>query len=124
MKKLSNVKIEEETAMKHQSAADETTHESVNQSSEVVPLPEVSRLIAKNLPGKGKNKWTEERIRAFFGKFGKITDVKMKVNEKTGACRFVFIGFEEAKCCKMAIDKLNGTFLQGTKLMVNFLLKI
>ena len=77
-----------------------------------------SRLIAKNLPGTGKKKWDEERIRNYFGKFGKITDVKLKLNEKTGACRFAFIGYEDPKCCQMAIEKLNGSFLHGTKLQV------
>lgn len=78
-----------------------------------------TRLIAKNLPSAGKkNKWDEEKLRSFFGKFGKITDVKFKVNEHTGACRFVFVGFEEANCCQSAIEKLNGTFYRGTKLQV------
>lgn len=77
-----------------------------------------SRLIAKNLPGTGKKKWDEQRIRNYFGKFGKITDVKLKLNEKTGACRFAFIGYEDPKCCQIAIEKLNGSFLHGTKLQV------
>jgi RNA recognition motif-containing protein len=78
-----------------------------------------SRLFVKNLSGGGRKKgWNEQKLRLLFEKFGAITDIKLKINEKTGTLKFAFVGFEDSANCKAAFEKLNGTFLRGKKLEV------
>lgn len=76
-----------------------------------------SRLFIKNLAG-GKKGWNEQKLRQLFEKHGTITDIKLKINEKSGAIKFAFVGFEDSSSCSSAFEKLNGTFLRGKKLEV------
>uniref|UniRef100_A0A914KYR3 RRM domain-containing protein n=1 Tax=Meloidogyne incognita TaxID=6306 RepID=A0A914KYR3_MELIC len=75
---------------------------------------ECSRLFVKNLSGGGKKKgWNEQKLRQLFEKFGAITDIKLKINDKSGAIKFAFVGFENSSSCQTAFEKLNGTFFEG-----------
>nr|CAD2133471.1 unnamed protein product [Meloidogyne enterolobii] len=81
---------------------------------------ECSRLFVKNLSGGGKKKgWNEQKLRQLFEKFGAITDIKLKINDKSGAIKFAFVGFENSSSCQTAFEKLNGTFLRGKKLEID-----
>lgn len=73
----------------------------------------MSRLIVKNLP---KN-ISEDRIRKVFGERGDITDVQLKY--KDGKFRqFGFVGFQDEKSAKVAVDLLDGTYIGTTKIKV------
>ncbi|KAL7078468.1 hypothetical protein ACQ4LE_002674 [Meloidogyne hapla] len=80
---------------------------------------ECSRLFVKNLSGGKKKGWNEQKLRQLFEKYGAITDVKLKINDKSGTIKFAFVGFEDSASCKAAFDKLNGTFLKGKKLEID-----
>ena len=75
---------------------------------------EQSRLIVKNLPAK----FTEEKLRELFRKFGIITDASLKYTTSGKFRRFAFVGFVDESCCLQAISKLNNTFVQGLKISV------
>ncbi|KAL3116486.1 hypothetical protein niasHT_006933 [Heterodera trifolii] len=77
-----------------------------------------SRLIVKNLPCGKKTRWDEAKVRAHFSKFGTLTDVRLKLSEKTGACKFAFVGFSSAEHCQNAIKALDGAYIGGSKLTV------
>lgn len=77
------------------------------------------RLIVKNLPCGKKTRWDEAKVREHFGKFGTLTDIRLKLSERTGAAKFAFVGFSDAESCQTAIKKMDGTFVKGSKLLVS-----
>jgi cold-inducible RNA-binding protein len=63
---------------------------------------------------------TEESLRTTFGQFGSVTDVYVANDRETGRPRgFAFITFSTADESKVAIEKMNGTELDGRALTVN-----
>jgi RNA recognition motif-containing protein len=62
----------------------------------------------------------EDELRTAFEKFGTITDLHIANDRETGRPRgFAFITFETEEGCKLAIEKMNGTELDGRALTVN-----
>uniref|UniRef100_A0A183CMS8 RRM domain-containing protein n=1 Tax=Globodera pallida TaxID=36090 RepID=A0A183CMS8_GLOPA len=80
-----------------------------NGTTDLKTVGNCSRLIVKNLPCGKKTRWDEAKVRTQFSKFGTLTDVRLKLNEKTGACKFAFVGFATAESCQMAIKAMDGT---------------
>lgn len=65
-------------------------------------------------------KTTEDSLRAAFGQFGTLTDVYIANDRETGRPRgFAFVTFSTADESKVAIEKMNGTDLDGRALTVN-----
>lgn len=63
---------------------------------------------------------TEDSLRNTFGQFGAVTDVHIATDRETGSPRgFAFVTFNTAEESKLAIEKLNGTDLDGRALTVN-----
>jgi cold-inducible RNA-binding protein len=63
---------------------------------------------------------TEAQLRAAFEPFGAISDVYLATDRDTGRPRgFAFITFGTPDEAKTAIDKMNGTELDGRALTVN-----
>lgn len=75
-----------------------------------------SKLYVGNLSFKS----TEEDIRAAFGQFGAVTDVYVAMDKMTGRPRgFAFVTMGTAEEARVAIEKMNGTDLDGRALTVN-----
>ena len=63
---------------------------------------------------------TETGIRDAFGAYGDITDTYVAMDRETGRPRgFAFVTFSKAEDAQTAIEKLNGTDLDGRSLKVN-----
>ena len=63
---------------------------------------------------------TDDGLRAAFEQFGTINDAKVITDRDTGRSRgFGFVTFEDADDAATAIDKMNGTELDGRSLNVN-----
>jgi RNA recognition motif-containing protein len=63
---------------------------------------------------------TEDDLRAAFGKFGPLGDVKVITDRDTGKSRgFAFVTFENAADADKAIAERNGYDLDGRSLRVN-----
>ncbi len=63
---------------------------------------------------------TESGIRETFGAFGEITDTYVAMDRETGRPRgFAFVTFSKAEEAQAAIEKLNGSDLDGRALKVN-----
>jgi RNA recognition motif-containing protein len=63
---------------------------------------------------------TEDALRTTFGQFGNVTDVYVANDRETGRPRgFAFVTFSTAEESKLAIEKMNGTDLDGRALTVN-----
>ena len=63
---------------------------------------------------------TEDALRTTFGQFGSVTDVYVANDRETGRPRgFAFVTFSTAEESKLAIEKMNGTDLDGRALTVN-----
>ncbi|VDK62762.1 unnamed protein product [Anisakis simplex] len=74
----------------------------------------MSRLIVKGLP----STCTEAKLRAQFEKFGKLTDCTLKFTKEGKFRRFAFVGYESEQSAEKAIDQLNNTFLNTSKIQV------
>ncbi|KAI1723587.1 RNA recognition motif domain-containing protein [Ditylenchus destructor] len=74
----------------------------------------MSRLIVKGLP---KNS-TEAKVREIFGKFGTVTDVSLKYSDDGVFRRFGFVGFESEEYAHNAMEQLNNTVIQSSKIIV------
>ncbi|HEX2860370.1 MAG TPA: RNA-binding protein [Lacunisphaera sp.] len=62
----------------------------------------------------------EAELRAAFEPFGTITDVYVATDRETGRPRgFAFVTFSTPEEAKAAIEKMNGTELDGRALTVN-----
>ena len=63
---------------------------------------------------------SEDALRAAFGAFGTVTDVYIANDRETGRPRgFAFVTFSSEAESKAAIEKMNGTDLDGRALTVN-----
>ena len=63
---------------------------------------------------------TDDGLRSAFETFGAINDVKVITDRDTGRSRgFGFVTFDDAADAETAIEKMNGTELDGRTLNVN-----
>ncbi len=63
---------------------------------------------------------TDVELRTAFEAFGTVTDVFVATDRETGRPRgFAFITFSTADEAKVAIEKMNGTEIDGRALTVN-----
>lgn len=63
---------------------------------------------------------TEAQLRSAFEPFGTISDVYLATDRETGRPRgFAFVTFGTAEEAKAAMEKMNGTELDGRALTVN-----
>lgn len=77
----------------------------------------MSRLIVKNIPKHA----SESRIKSLFEKFGEVTDTRIIFSkDNTKNRRFCFVGFKEQEGAKKAQEQLNNTFMDTSKLLVDF----
>ncbi|XP_071789462.1 probable RNA-binding protein 19 [Asterias amurensis] len=74
----------------------------------------MSRLIVKNLPPEIK----EEKVRNIFAAHGELTDLKMKYTAAGVFRKFAFVGFRAKESAKKAIEHLNKTFIDSSKIQV------
>jgi cold-inducible RNA-binding protein len=75
-----------------------------------------SKLYVGNLSFKS----TEDDIRAAFEQFGAVTDVYVAMDKMTGRPRgFAFVTMGTAEEARVAIEKMNGTEVDGRALTVN-----
>ena len=75
-----------------------------------------SKLYVGNL----SFKTTEADLRDTFGQFGSVTDVYLANDRETGRPRgFAFVTFSTDTESKLAVEKMNGTDLDGRQLTVN-----
>ena len=75
----------------------------------------MSRLIVKNLPEKIK----EEKFREIFSSVGgEITDLKLCFTKKGVFRKFGFVGYKTEEAAKKALDHLNKTFINTSKIAV------
>ena len=81
---------------------------------------ETTTMNSKLYVGNMSFKTTEDSLRAAFGQFGTLTDVYIANDRETGRPRgFAFVTFSTADESKVAIEKMNGTDLDGRALTVN-----
>lgn len=76
----------------------------------------MTRLIVKGLP----SRITEEKLREIFNKYGTITDISLKYTKDGIFRKFAFVGYENEESSQNAVQKLNSTFIQTSKIVVNF----
>lgn len=76
----------------------------------------MSRLIVKGLPPQIK----EEKVRELFENFGTVTDLSLKHSKEGVFRRFAFIGYENEANARKAIQKLNNTTINSSRLLVCF----
>ena len=63
---------------------------------------------------------TEAELRTAFEAFGNVTDIFVATDRETGRPRgFAFVTFSTADEAKVAIEKMNGTEIDGRALTVN-----
>lgn len=75
----------------------------------------MSRLIVKNLPEKIK----EEKLREVFSSTGgEITDLKLCFTNKGVFRKFGFVGFRSPEDANNALNQLNKTFINTSKIAV------
>ena len=75
----------------------------------------MSRLIVKNLPEKLK----EEKFRDIFSNAGgEITDLKLCFTRKGVFRKFGFVGYKNQEDAKNALNQLNKTFINTSKISV------
>ncbi|CAG9761792.1 unnamed protein product [Ceutorhynchus assimilis] len=74
----------------------------------------MSRLIVKNLP----KTTTEDKLRELFNQNGTITDIQLKYTKEGAFRRFGFIGFQNQDEADRAIEALNNTFVNTSKISV------
>ncbi|EFO92955.1 CRE-RBD-1 protein [Caenorhabditis remanei] len=73
-----------------------------------------TRLIVKNLP----STCTEQQLRKFFEKYGKISDASLKYTKEGKFRGFAFVGFLDEGSASNAIAKSNQTFFNSKRLTV------
>jgi cold-inducible RNA-binding protein len=81
---------------------------------------ETHPMNSKLYVGNMSFKTTEADLRDAFGQFGNVTDVYIANDRMTGRPRgFAFVTFSEDAESKLAVEKMNGTDLDGRQLTVN-----
>lgn len=83
-------------------------------------LKPVSRLIIKNLP----SKISAERLKVLCSKVGLVTDCQLKYDSHGKFRNFGFIGFQSIEDAKAAKDYLHNTFIDSSKIQVEFCAKL
>ena len=61
---------------------------------------------------------TDKKIRDLFGDYGTVTDCSLKYNAEGTFRRFAFIGFAAEEQADRAIEALNNTFVNTSKIQV------
>ncbi|XP_022101109.1 probable RNA-binding protein 19 [Acanthaster planci] len=74
----------------------------------------MSRLIVKNLPAGIK----EDKIRTIFAAQGEITDLQLKYTSAGVFRKFAFVGFRAKSSAPKAVECLNNTFIDSSKIQV------
>jgi len=75
-----------------------------------------SKLYVGNLPFHT----TEDQLKDVFGQCGDVSDVKVMVDRETGRSRgFAFVTMGTADAARTAIERMNGSDLDGRALRVN-----
>ena len=75
-----------------------------------------NRLFVGNLPFS----ITQDTLRAAFAEFGEIEDLHIAMDRETGQPRgFAFITMGSAQAAATAMEKMNGTVIEGRPLRVN-----
>ena len=75
-----------------------------------------SKLYVGNL----SFKTTEDELRSTFGQFGSVTDVYVAMDKMTGRSRgFGFVEMADDSAADEAVNKLNGSELDGRKIVVS-----
>ncbi len=63
---------------------------------------------------------TEDQLRSLFSQYGQVTSVKMIKDKFTGDARgFAFVEMGSTEEGQLAIEKVNGTEMNGQRLRVN-----
>lgn len=76
----------------------------------------MTRVYVGNLPFQS----TEEDVRATFARFGEVSSVQLMTDQSTGRSRgFGFVNMRRFDDADEAIARLNGSQLQGRRLVVN-----
>lgn len=76
----------------------------------------MARLFVGNLPYSS----TEDLLNELFSKLGTVSSVKIITDRNTGRSRgFGFVEMDNDEEAKKAIEALNGTELDGRKIVVN-----
>ncbi|MFH4979342.1 hypothetical protein AB6A40_006051 [Gnathostoma spinigerum] len=75
----------------------------------------MSRIIVKGLPPQ----CTEKKLRGVLKKYGTITDCTLKYTADGRFRRFAFVGFDNDKSARNALDQLNGTFMGSYRITVD-----
>ena len=73
-----------------------------------------SRIIVKHLPSKA----TEKRLRELFSSCGEVTDVKLMKTRGGTFRHFGFVGFVEDSQAAAAVEQLNKTYIDASKIEV------
>ena len=73
-----------------------------------------SRIIVKHLPSKA----TEKRLRELFSSCGEVTDVKLMKTRGGTFRHFGFVGFVEESQAAAAVEQLNRTYIDASKIEV------
>ena len=60
----------------------------------------------------------EEKVRNIFAAHGELTDLKMKYTAAGVFRKFAFVGFRAKESAKKAIEHLNKTFIDSSKIQV------
>ena len=61
----------------------------------------------------------EEKIRSIFGAHGEITDLQLKFTSAGVFRKFAFLGFRAKESARTAIECLNKTFIDSSKIQVS-----
>lgn len=81
---------------------------------------ETTTMNSKIYVGNLSFQTNEDGLRQTFGQFGSVTDIYLATDRETGRPRgFAFVTMGTADEAKAAIEKMNGTDLDGRALTVN-----
>jgi cold-inducible RNA-binding protein len=62
----------------------------------------------------------DQQLKDLFAEFGEVTYAKVIIDRDTNRSKgFGFVEFDDADAAKKAIDKLNGSDVQGRAIVVN-----
>lgn len=81
---------------------------------------QTSRIIIKNLP----KKISSDKLRRIVSIKGEPTDIKLLYTNDDVFRRIAFVGFENSRIAQQTLDYLNGTFIDTSKIEVQFALPI
>ncbi|VDM63460.1 unnamed protein product [Angiostrongylus costaricensis] len=73
-----------------------------------------TRLIVKSLP----SNCTEEKLRAFFKKYGTLSDCTLKYTTEGKFRKFAFVGFDNAENAKKALKETHLSYMDSSRLQV------